>query len=159
SPRPRPRRNGGGCPSARTSPHPRAADTPHGPARWLQASGPGPHGPTSGPPIAAIRRRPAATAARRRADRLVPAQTECAPTRSSATLSLLFRHLFGHERHRQAKLGRAEVDRGKEGHLHRIEGPSPGQNELLVRTPWDALRMCAYWLCYQHYAVRVPASG
>jgi hypothetical protein len=34
--------------------------------------------------------------------------------------------LFGHERHRQARPGGAEIGRGQEGHSHRIQGPSAG---------------------------------
>ena len=46
----------------------------------------------------------------------------------------------------------------KEDHSHRIQGPSAGQNGLVVRTAWDALRMCAHWLGYQHCGVRVLAT-
>jgi hypothetical protein len=46
----------------------------------------------------------------------------------------------------------------KEGHSHPIQGPSAGQNGLLVRTAWDALRMCVHWLGHQHCGVRVLAT-
>ena len=54
---------------------------------------------------------------------------------------------------------RAETGHGQEGHLHRIEGPSAGQNALLVRTPGDALWMRKYWLCHRYEAVRLRATG
>ena len=47
------------------------------------------------------------------------------------------------DRHRQAQLGRAAINRGKAGHAHRRQGPSAEQNALRMRTPGDALRMRA----------------
>src|SRR5262249_9634532 len=69
------------------------------------------------------------------------------------------RHLFGHEGHRQADLGGAEIGRGQEGHLHRIEGHSGGENGLLGRTTRDVLRVLGSRLRRRHEAVRVLATG
>jgi hypothetical protein len=43
--------------------------------------------------------------------------------------------LFGHQRPRQAQLGRAEIDRGQEGHSHRRQGPSAGKNRFACEGP------------------------
>src|SRR5262249_6437947 len=65
----------------------------------------------------------------------------------------------GHERHRQAKLGRAEIDRREEGHLHRVQCPSVVPNGARARTLWDALRTCEYTLCHRRQAAMGLING
>src|SRR5262245_35792685 len=86
--RPR-RRNAGDWPKVVPPPeHPRPlanAGTPHGPVPWRRAFGPAFPEPAFAPLACADRRRPAATAARRRAGRLARWRTKCASRRTWTT--------------------------------------------------------------------------
>src|SRR5262249_16260622 len=85
-PRRRPRRSAGARPSPGPAPRPPAAGTPRAPARSVAGSGRVVRGPVSGPPICAVRRKPAARVAPRPRGRPARGRTGDASPHSWAAL-------------------------------------------------------------------------